>query len=80
MGLVPGPADQASGVAAVGVGPLHEGISGARAFQDALAAVAVLNVGPVDVDGEKPPVGVGQDVALAAADLLARVVAFGPPF
>jgi hypothetical protein len=34
----------------------------------------------VDPDGEEPTVGVGQDMALAALDLLARVVALRAPF
>ncbi len=33
----------------------------------------------MDVHGEQPTVGVGQDVALAPADLLAGVVAFRAP-
>jgi hypothetical protein len=32
------------------------------------------------LDREKPPIGVGQDMALAAFDLLARVVTLRSPF
>jgi hypothetical protein len=63
-----------TGVAAIGKGALNEGVSCAGRLEDRLAAVAILDVGAVNLDGEEPTVGVGQDVALAALDLLARVV------
>ena len=44
------------------------------------AAITVLDVGGVDANGEEPAVRVGQDVALAPGDLLARVIAFVAPF
>lgn len=59
---------------------LDEGEGAAGAAQDALCAVAVLDIGGVDLDGEEPPVGVGQDVPLAPVDLLARIEAFESPF
>lgn len=74
VGLVLGPAYQSAGIAAIGKGMLDKGISGAGGFQHQLGAVAILDVGGVDPDGEEATVGVGQDVALAAFDLLARVV------
>jgi hypothetical protein len=52
----------------------HEGIPGAGGFQHELAAVAILDVGGMNSDSEEAAVGVGQDVAFAAFDLLARVV------
>jgi hypothetical protein len=57
-----------------------EGIPGAGGFQHELAAVAILDVGGMNPDGEEAAVGVGQDMALAAFDLLARVVALRAPF
>jgi len=49
-------------------------------FEHVHAAVAVLDVGRVDQDGRGQPEGVDDQMALAALDLLARVVAAGPPF
>ena len=80
MRLLPGPVDQAPGIAAIGEGVLYERISGPGAFQHALGPIAILDVGAVDVDGEQPTIGVGQDVALAPPDLLACVVAPVAPF
>jgi len=50
-----------------------------RALQDPFAPVAILDIGAMDMHGEQPAVGVGQEVALAGADLLACVVAFRAP-
>lgn len=80
MGLVFRPVDEASGIAAVREDGLHEGERSARPAQHALCAVAVLNVGGVDLDREQAAVGVRQDVALAPVDLLSGVVAFESPF
>ncbi len=80
MGFVLCPGDKAAGIAAIGIDTLHEGESRSRAFYNALAAVAILDVRAMDAHGEQPAVGIGQDVALAPADLLASVVAFRAPF
>jgi hypothetical protein len=80
VGLILGPAHEPTGVAAIGKGALHEWISRSGGFQHELAAVAILDAGGVNPDGEEAAVGVGQDVALAAFDLLARVVALRAPF
>ena len=74
-----GPVDQAPGIAAIGEGMLYERVSGPEALQHALGPVAILDVGAMDMDGEQPTIGVGQDVALAAPYLLARIVAPGAP-
>ena len=74
-----GPVDQAPGIAAIGEGMLYKRVPGPGALQHALGPVAILNVGAVDMDGEQPTLGVGQDVALAAPYLLARIVAPGAP-
>ena len=73
------PFDEATRVAAIGVGAFHEWVPLARALQDALAAVAVLDVGAMNLHREQPTICVGQDVALAAADLLASVEALRAP-
>ena len=73
--LVLGPVDQAPGIAAICEGMLYERVSGPGALQHALGPVAILDIGAVDMDGEQPTVGVGQDVALSAPDLLAGVIA-----
>ena len=78
--LLLGPVDQAPGIAAISEGMLYERVSGSRALQYALSPVAVLDIGAVDVDREQPTIGVGQDVALAAPYLLARIVAPSAPF
>ena len=77
----------AARVAAVGIGALH-GKYRLRELQNALATIAVprvkpeskaLDIGAVNLHREQPTVGVGQDVALASADLLAGVVALRAP-
>jgi len=80
VGLVPGPAHKSTGVSAIGKGSLNERVSGAGRLEHRLAAIAVLDTGGMDPDGEQPTIGVGQDMALAALDLLARIVAFRAPF
>ena len=51
--------------------------------QQRLCAVPILHAGRMDADCEEQSEGVGQDVALAAKDLFARVIAGrverGPP-
>ena len=69
-----GPLHQPTGIATVGKGPFDEGISGAGSLQHRLAAIAILDGGGMDPDRQQASVGVGQDVSLAAFDLLARVV------
>jgi hypothetical protein len=53
----------------------NERVSCPGRLEHRLAAVAILDAGGMDLDGEEPTVGVGQDMALAAFDLLARVIA-----
>jgi hypothetical protein len=64
-----------TGVSSIGKCAFNEGISGAGRLEHRLAAIAILDTGGMDLDGEEPAIGVGQDMALAAFDLLARVVA-----
>ena len=80
VGLGLRPADEPAGVPAIGIDPFDEGEAWTGAAEHALGAVAVLNIGRVDLDRQQAPVGVGQDVPLAPVDLLAGVIAFGAPF
>ena len=78
--LVGGPLDEAAGVAAIGEDASDEGVALARALKRQLAAITVLNVGAMNADGEEPAIAIGQDVALAPGDLLARIIALFAPF
>ena len=80
VGFVLGPIHQFSGIATVGKDPLDEGVEAARAQQQALGAIPVLHVGAMHFHPQETPVGVGQDVPLAAVDFLRGVEAFPPPF
>ena len=50
-----------------------------RGFEGELGPVTVLDIGGVNADREQPPIGVGQDVALATGDLLGGVIAARTP-
>ena len=80
MGLGLGPFQQVPGVSAIGEDALDGREASAGPLEHAFRTVAVLNVGGVDLDGEQPSVGVGQDVPPAAVDLLAGVEPFKSPF
>ena len=80
IGLLLRPLDQFAGIAAIGEHGLDEAPQGARGAQQRLGAIAILHTGRLHLDGEQTTVGVGQDVPLAAGDLLARVVAARAPF
>ena len=80
VGLVLGPAHYLPGIAAIGEGAGHEGVAWAGGLEHRFAAVAVLDASSMDLHGEQPSIGVGQDVALATVDLLARVVTLRSPF
>ena len=73
--LVLGPLHKATGIAAICVSARNERKASPRALQHAFGTIAVLDVGPVHLDGEQPSIGVSQDVALAPFDLLSRIVA-----
>tara|TARA_R110002167_G_scaffold253980_1_gene460254 strand:+ start:4056 stop:4733 length:678 start_codon:yes stop_codon:yes gene_type:complete len=51
------------------------GESPPHGLEDIDGAIAVLNIGGVHEDEDEKPAGIGQDVALPALDLLARVIA-----
>ena len=72
-------------VASIGEDARNEGEQATRtAVEDERRAVAVLHVGGVDDDVDQEAERVDENVALAARDLLARVVALrverGAPF
>ena len=80
VGLVGSPVHEPTGIATVGEDANDKGEALAGRLERQLTAVAVLDIGAVDADGEEATIGVGQDVALAPGDLLARVIAFFAPF
>ena len=61
------------GIAAVGEDVAQPGIERADRCEYARRAVAILDVGLVHEQADQIAFGVGDDVALAALDLLARV-------
>ena len=71
-------------IAAIGIDALDEGKAAAGFAQHGARAVAVLDVRGMDGDAQQQAERVDQNVALAALDLFARVVARrierGPPF
>jgi hypothetical protein len=80
VGFTFGPAYEFPSVASIREDMLNEREPRAGAFQDTFGAVAVLNVGGMDLDRKQATVRVGQDVALAPGDLLPGVIAFKSPF
>ena len=80
LGFFTRPGDQPARVSTVGEHRFYEAPEPTRRAQQRFGAIAVLNAGGVNLNGQKPTFGVCQDVPLAARDLLARVVAFGAPF
>jgi hypothetical protein len=70
-------------VARVSDDPLQKGKAPSCLPQQSLGPIPVLNAGGMDTDGQQKTERVGQDVALAAIDLLARIipgrVERGPP-
>jgi prephenate dehydrogenase len=67
-------------MAVTGEGRVDEGEALARCLKRKLAGVAILDIGAMDAHGKEPALGVGQDMALAPNDLLARVVVLVVPF
>lgn len=80
VGLVFRPCHQLPGIAAIREDVLDEWEAGTGSLEHALRSVSVLDVGPVDADGQEPPVGVGQDMALAPVDALSGVITLESPF
>ncbi len=50
-------------------------VEAANRLQDGDGAIAVLNTGAMNHQGDHETIGVGNDMALAALDLLARIKA-----
>ncbi len=74
------PVDKPPGIAAVGKDQLQSAQPRTRLLNDESAAVAVLKVGRMDDQSHDQTERVDEDVTLAPAYLLARVVTAVPPF
>jgi hypothetical protein len=61
--------DTLGGIGAVGKGALDKREAGVRGLQQGRRAVAVLDGGGMDLEHERPSVGIDHDVALAAQNL-----------
>src|SRR6202043_1866281 len=64
-----------SGIATIGKDMAQPGIARTDRSKDARGAIAILNAGFVHHDPDQIALGVGDDVALAALDLLSCVIA-----
>ncbi len=62
-------------IAGIADDALDKGKAPSGLAQQSLGAVAILHTGGVDSDRQQQAEGVGQDMALAAENLLARIVA-----
>ena len=69
------PGNKLAGVTTVGPDQRDRGHRHARVVEDAAPTVAVLHAGRGDQHDDQPAQGVHDDVALAAVDLLAGVIA-----
>jgi hypothetical protein len=74
-----GPGDQFAGVAGIGPDQPDGWQVAAEAPPQPPAAIAVLGAGRGDQDLQQQPTGVHRQVAVAAVDLLGRVLALGRP-
>ena len=54
---------------------LDERVTSSRTLEHHFGPVAILDVGAMNVNSKQATVSIGQDMTLAALDLLARVVA-----
>lgn len=75
-----GPVDEFACVGPVGPNELEAGECLAEGLEGGLGAIAVLDGRFVDDDGQNQAKGVDDDVAFAAVDFLARIIATRPPF
>src|SRR5208337_213402 len=67
--------DFLSGVGTIGEQLFDEWKQGARNLQQVAASITVLDVGGMRFEDKAAPIGIDQNVALAAFDLLARIIA-----
>jgi hypothetical protein len=79
-GKRPHPLDQLARVTAIGPDAFQPGTDAAQLLEDPLGPVAILKTGAMHHDGPDQAERVDDEVALAPFDLLAGVVAVGPPF
>jgi hypothetical protein len=75
-----GPLDQFAGIPPIGPDQLQPREFPDQFGQHQLGPVAVLDIGGMHDEGQDQAQGVYDDVPLATLDLLAGVVAAGPPF
>ena len=75
-----GEQDRQAVVDAVGENSPEPAVQRLDAFQQVTCPVSILDVGGVDEDSEPQAGGVNRDMALAAVDLLGRIVATRAPF
>ena len=74
------PIDQLPSVAPIGPDQLEPGVSPGQSAQHQFGSVAVLDIRSVDNDRQKQAKRINYQMALAAGDLLARIIAPRPPF
>jgi hypothetical protein len=72
---LPHPGLQFALVAAVGKNQAHAQKQAAKQAEHDFGPVPVLHAGRADMDPQKQPLGIGQEMALAAFDFLPRIVA-----
>ena len=74
------PIDQLTSVARIGPDQLEPRVSSRQFAQHEFGPVAVLDTRSVDDDRQKQAKRINYQMALAAGDLLARIIATRPPF
>jgi hypothetical protein len=76
----PDPVDELPRVSAVGPDEAKPLPSLAEATEEELGSIAILDISGMNNDGDQQPERIDEEVPLSAVDLLARIVAMGPPF
>ena len=74
------PVDQLPSIGPIGPDQLEPGVPAHQCAQHQFGSVAVLDVRSVDDDRQKQAKRINYHMALAASDLLARIIAPRPPF
>lgn len=74
------PVDEAAGIALIGKDQLHAAQPCAQLIDQDLRAVSILNVGRMNRQRKDQAEGVDDQMTLATAYLLARIVSAVPPF
>ena len=68
-----------AGIAAIGEDMAQPWEAIPDGFEHIDGPIPVLDIGGMDEDEDEVAAGIGQDVALATLDLLARIIAANPP-